>query len=172
MNWNHSWHTMNPFVFGVVGLKELLNTQSSWRLYEGMIWYVMTPLALMSTNEIGNMNHYTDVIMSTMASQITRLTIVYSTVYSDADQRKHQSSGSLAFVRWIHRWPVNFPHKGSVTRKMLPFDYVTINQFYDHKGTNWNPRTIFPNRNVCIYMHVWSFLEMYSVAVVYIEFQW
>ena len=47
--------------------------------------------------------HYTDVIMTTMASQITSLTVVYSTVYSDADQRKHQSPASLAFVRGIHR---------------------------------------------------------------------
>ena len=47
--------------------------------------------------------HYDDVIMTTMASQITSLTIVYSTVYSDADQRKHQSSASLAFVRGFHR---------------------------------------------------------------------
>ena len=53
--------------------------------------------------------HYNDVIMGAIASQITSLTIVYSTVYSDADQRKHQSSASLAFVRGIHRWPVNFP---------------------------------------------------------------
>ena len=49
------------------------------------------------------MLHYTDVIMTTMASQITSLTVVYSTVYSDADQRKHQRSASLAFVRGIHR---------------------------------------------------------------------
>ena len=47
--------------------------------------------------------HYQDVTMGTMASQITSLTIVYSSVYSDADQRKHQSSASLAFVRWIQR---------------------------------------------------------------------
>ena len=47
--------------------------------------------------------HYDDVIMGSIASQITSLTIVYSIVYSDADQRKHQSSASLAFVRWIHR---------------------------------------------------------------------
>ena len=46
--------------------------------------------------------HDSDVIMSTMASQITSLAIVYSTVYSGADQRKHQSSVSLAFVRGIH----------------------------------------------------------------------
>ena len=47
--------------------------------------------------------HYIDVIMTTMASQITSLTVVYSIVYSGADQRKHQSSASLAFVREIHR---------------------------------------------------------------------
>ena len=41
--------------------------------------------------------------MSLMASQITSLTVVYSTAYSDADQRKHQSSASLAFVWGIHR---------------------------------------------------------------------
>ena len=43
--------------------------------------------------------------MDAIASQITRLTIVYPTVYSDADQRKQHSSASLAFVRWIHRFP-------------------------------------------------------------------
>ena len=50
--------------------------------------------------------------MTGMATQITSLTIVYSTVYADADQLKHQSPASLAFVREIHRWPVNSPHKG------------------------------------------------------------
>ena len=44
--------------------------------------------------------------MGAIASQITSVTIVYSTDYSDADQRKHQSSASLAFVRGIHRVPV------------------------------------------------------------------
>ena len=63
--------------------------------------------------------------MDAIASQITSLTIVYSTVYSDADQRKHQSSASLAFRR-IHRWPVNSPHKWPVTRKMFPFDDVIM----------------------------------------------
>ena len=58
--------------------------------------------------------HYSDVIMTAMTSQITSLTVVHSIVYSDADQRKHQSSALLAFVWGIHRWPVNSPHKGSV----------------------------------------------------------
>ena len=62
--------------------------------------------------------------MGAIVSQINSLTIIYSIVYSDADQRKHQSSASLAFVRGIHRGPVNFPHKWPVTRKMFPFDDV------------------------------------------------
>ena len=70
--------------------------------------------------------HYVDVTMTALVSQITSLTIVYSTVYSGADQRKHQSSASLAFVQEIHRGPVNSPHKGPVTRKMLPFDDVIM----------------------------------------------
>ena len=70
--------------------------------------------------------HYDDVIMGEMASQITSLTIVYSTVYSDADQRKHQSSASLAFVRGIDRGPVKSPHKWPVTRKMSPFDDIML----------------------------------------------
>ena len=70
--------------------------------------------------------HYDDVIIGAMASQITSLAIVYSTVYSGAGQSKHQSSESLAFVWGIHRWPVNSPHKWHVTRKMFPFDDVII----------------------------------------------
>ena len=70
--------------------------------------------------------HYNDRIMSAMASQITSLVIVYSSVYSGADQRKHQSSSWLAFVRGIHRSPVNSLHKGPVTRKMFPFDDVIM----------------------------------------------
>ena len=70
--------------------------------------------------------HYNDAMMGTMASQITSLTIVYSAIYSGADQRNHQSSASLSFVWGIHRGPVNSPHKGPVTRKMFPFDDVIM----------------------------------------------
>ena len=71
-------------------------------------------------------HHYDDVIMTMLASQITSLPVVCSIVYSDVNQRKHQSSASLAFVREIHRGPVNFPHKWPVTRKMFPFDDVIM----------------------------------------------
>ena len=70
--------------------------------------------------------HYYDVIMGAMAYQITSLTIVYSVVYSGADKRTHQSCASLAFVRGIHRGPVNSPHKWPVTRKIFPFDDVIM----------------------------------------------
>ena len=70
--------------------------------------------------------HYNDAIMNAIASQITSLTIVYSTIYSDADQRKHQSSTLLAFVWGIHRGPANSSHKWPVTRKMFPFVDVVM----------------------------------------------
>ena len=70
--------------------------------------------------------HDSDVIMGAMASQITGVSIVYPNVCSDEYQRKYHSSASLAFVRGIHRWPVNSPHKWPVTRKMFPFDDVIM----------------------------------------------
>ena len=64
--------------------------------------------------------------MGMMASQITSLTIIYWTVYSGADQRKHQSLTSLAFVQVIHQGQLNSPHKWPVTQKMFPFDDVIM----------------------------------------------
>ena len=63
--------------------------------------------------------------MGMMVSQITSLTIVYSTVYSGADERKYQSSASL-LLRGIHQSPVNSPHKRPVAQKMFPFDDVIM----------------------------------------------
>ena len=81
--------------------------------------------------------HYNDVIMGAMASQITSFTIVYSTVCSGADERKYQSSASLAFVRGIHRCPVNSPHIWPVTRKMFPFDDVIMAIWSVLRGFMW-----------------------------------
>ena len=98
-----------------------------------VIWRFMGYLTALEElqNEISNFTikkipipedcyHYDEVVMSTMASQIISLAIVYLNVYLGADQRKHQSSASLAW------WPVNSPHKGPVTRKMFPFDDVIM----------------------------------------------
>ena len=92
--------------------------------------------------------HYNDVIMSAMASQITSLTIFYSMVYSGADQRKYQSSASLAFVRGIHRWPVNSPRKRPVTQKMFQFDDVIMLKFTWMPGSKpsinlWDVQSLF-----------------------------
>ena len=62
--------------------------------------------------------HCDDVIMGAIASVIASITIVYSTVSSDADQKEHQSTASLAFVWGIHRGPINSPHKWPVTQKI------------------------------------------------------
>ena len=92
--------------------------------------------------------HYDDVIMDSIASQITSLTIVYSNVYSSADQSKHQSSESLAFVWGIHRGPVNSPHKWPVTRKIFPFDDVIMcdrNSVYDYWVHIYQLHSLFGN---------------------------
>ena len=83
-------------------------------------------LALSMQIPISHIVHYSDVIMGAMPSQIIWITIVYSTVCSSPDQRKFQSSASLAFVCGIHRSSVNSPHKWPVTRKMFPFDDVIM----------------------------------------------
>ena len=75
---------------------------------------------------INGLEHYNDIIMRVIASQVTSLPIAYSTVYLGADKRKHQSSVSLAFVQRIHRRPVNSPHTGPVMQKMFPFDDVIM----------------------------------------------
>ena len=99
--------------------------------------------------------HYDDVTMNLMASQITSLTIVYSTVYSGGDQRKHQSSASLAFVRGFHRRPVKSPRKGPVTRKMFPFDDVIMfppeDESFNNRDTDWLPTS-------------WSLQGLYSLS--------
>ena len=89
-------------------------------------WLSLFGWVKMGSPESTKASHYDDVIMTMLASQITSLTVVYSIVYSGVNQRKHQSSGSLAFVREIHRGSVNFPHKWPVTRKMFPFDDVIM----------------------------------------------
>ena len=94
--------------------------------------------------------------MNLMASQITSLTIVYSTVYSGANQRKHQSSASLAFVRGIHRGPVNSPHKWPVTRKMFPFDDVIMNTNHNDQISE---HVFFKSTYFQIYFLKWKSLQ-------------
>ena len=107
--------------------------------------------------------HYCDVIMGAMASQITSLMIVYSTVYSGADQRKHQSSASLAFVQGILWWSVNSPHKWPVTWKMFPFDN------HAREATFKNTCKDYPSICPCQQSHVYIFHGMYCIRSLHTE---
>ena len=108
-----------PYPAMHMGNMEWMSDHSNW------LWVMSFNYALNSTG-LAKSKHYDDVIMGAVALQITSLTIVYSTVLSDTDQRKHQSSASLAFVRGIHQGPVNSPHKWPVSRKMFPFHDVIM----------------------------------------------
>ena len=117
-----------PIIKEIVGLSDVYNANpyQSWDCMMFIIG-ICTLLRQHSYTETTSLSlQYDDVIMGAKASQITSLTIVYSTVYSGADQSRHQSSASLAFVWGIHRGPVNSPHKWPVTRKMFPFDDVIL----------------------------------------------
>ena len=90
-----------------------------------------SPLTQLTKADVNNVRrrtwkHYSDVTMRVIASHITDISTVCSSVCSGAHQRKHQMSASLAFVRGIHRRSVDSPHKGPVTRKMFPFDDVIM----------------------------------------------
>ena len=80
-------------------------------------------------------DHYCNVIMGAMESQITSLASVYSTIHSGADQRKHQSSASLAFGWEIHQWLVNSPHKYTVTRKCFHLMTSSYQLKTNHQAT-------------------------------------
>ena len=97
-----------------------------------------------------SVSYYSDVMMRAMASQITGVPGVYSSVSPGADQREHQSFESLAFVRS----PVDFTNKGSVTRKMFTFDGVIMKEnikaprhwllWGESTGGWWIPMKTFP----------------------------
>ena len=75
-----------------------------------MILWKKEQISHVGTNHVHN--HYNDVIMSVIGSQLTGVSIVYPTVCSGADQTKHKK--------------VKSPHKGPVTWNMLPFDDVIM----------------------------------------------
>ena len=96
-----------------VFIKKYSKTNLKLQLLRGLFQY-----------PIRGLYHYSDVIMKAIVFQITGVSIVCSGAY----QRKHKSCTSLAFVRGIHRWPVNSPHKGPVTWKIFPFDDVIMSK--------------------------------------------
>ena len=98
---------------------------AGWLVYDVTVMTRILGLCASCRLNVG-LTHYSDVIMTRVASQITGASFFCSIVCSCADQRKHQSSASLASVRGIQRWLMDSPHKGPVTRKMFPFDDVVM----------------------------------------------
>ena len=97
-----------------------------------LYWYVcQTDVEQMITFRLAwveLLTHYSDLIMSMMAYQITSVSSVYSTLGLGTDQRKHQRSPLLAFVRGIHQWSMNSAHKRPLTQTMFPFDDIIMNR--------------------------------------------
>ena len=125
---------MDPSIYLNRWACPLISTRVYWR---HLLWCIIWNLFTFIYNVTLHITHihYNDVILGAIASQITSLKIVYSIVYSDADQGKYQSSASLALLRGNHRGPVNSPHKCSVTRKKFPFDDVIMKTlFCDSRG--------------------------------------
>ena len=132
----------------------------------------------------GTLDQYYSDAMGAMAFQITGVSIVCSTVWSGTDQRKHQNSASLAFVKGIHRWPVDSPHKRAVTQKMFSFGDVVmhLHNMYGRIcsqplapwmcNSRWS--TLYIERGIDIYIfthfsswyiHIWhSYLPFWCVA--------
>ena len=115
-----NWPSLTNEIFSLTPVDMKINC---W--HKGLAFYYARILDLWPC-ESTILVHYNDEIMDAMASQTTSLTIVYLIVYSGADQTKHQSSASLAFVRGTHRGPVNSPYKWPVTRTRFSFDDVII----------------------------------------------
>ena len=144
MNWNYVFKTRYNFskcfmrscmsfstgiIFPIHPIGISMRTGRAYmRLLTGVMGHYRLCTVTNNYLEATDNTHHIDVIMGTIASQITSLTIVYSTVYSDADQRKCQSSASLASVRGIHRRPLNSPHKWP--------ENVSIG-WRHHRDTHW-----------------------------------
>ena len=102
--------------------------------------------------------------MNAMASQISSVLIVCSTVCSGTDQRKHQSSASVALLRRIHRSPVDSSHKGPVMCKMFPFDDIIM--FCTKVGYCgiWDSCIVgFARLDYCVQVESWSIHWVHSI---------
>ena len=104
--------------------------------------------------------------MSAMASGITDVSVVCSPICSREDQRKHQSSASLAFIRGIHRWPVDSLYKWPPMRSC--FHLMTLSWFSETAKLVLRWFSIFSSPNL-FYEMISDFAE--SVKQLLMKFQ-
>ena len=132
----HNWHDRLNFMLDIYSIKDIFTLVfNSIHSMSNLYTKPVQGHSQTSDKRVCNMDHCNAVIMSAMASQITNLTTVYSIIHSGADQRKHQSSTSLVFVRGIHRWPVNSPHKGPV---MLKYFHLMTSSCVTSAWSEWS----------------------------------
>ena len=128
-------HPANHSYIGRVYISDQDCCKTSWKLCSRsrcafvIFWLYnqfMADSCTLFTNILHICLHYNGVIMPAIASQITSLTIVYSTVYPRHRSKKISKLRATGLCARNHWWPVNSPHKGPVTRKMFPFDDVIM----------------------------------------------
>ena len=180
-------------IFFVVCLNKYFTTQSSclsfprsWDAANQENFVKMTIFLYqwtMTTNSLlypvnSEMDHYSDVMMSAMATEITGVLIVCSAVCSGVDQRKYQSSMTLAFMRAIHQRPVDSPHKWPVTRKMFPFDEVILTRsrimslFMDHVSSHQGKMDGTVEHWTCLLSTMMDRLDGQFVQAIHYQNRW
>ena len=143
--WGHSFHNARNPQFDPV---HQFKIGQEWRVERRKI------PRLPGSSDHYSAPQYSDVIMSAMAFQLTGVLIVYSTVCSGADQRKHQSSASLVCVRGIHRWPmncpqspVNSPHKSQwrgTCFRLMTSSWKQDIEMLETSAPPWNVKWVLP----------------------------
>ena len=142
-NWV-AWHMQKIFIVprldlsGTPGLRPIGLSPGSWQTslglgsmsrYSALILICIIVVSIV--HRLIHILHYNNVTMSVIASPITSNSTVYFNYLLSPTSKKHRSSALLALWRGFHWWPVNSPHKRSVTRKSLPF-YDVINDLLSH----------------------------------------
>ena len=146
-NYGHIWNKTQLFFFrDLISHGYLSSRKKYWNNITGVILYWNNGFRKIGYHlcwsERHLIDHYNDVILSAIA-------IVYSTVYSGADKKTHKSSASLAFVRAIHRWLVNFHLMTSSCSKNTPHElctwFIHIHQgYFAGTGARWsNPKGLW-----------------------------
>ena len=158
----YCFHNNNPINFTIIKNLQTIDIKFAFRSmidrsgFDRSDWSfnrIVWPLASSVLTCNYSLSHYSDVIVSAMASQITGAAIVDSTALFR--RRSYETSKRLVtgLCEGIHQWPVNSPHKGSVTmlaQKMFPFDDVIMNEVFScDQAAIWTPLFVRLSPSVC-----------------------
>ena len=131
----YSWWVKIIFLLSFVGplccvrnmVMYVLHWRTDYTLTPVVFWCLFPCMLHNSWHK--HLNHYNDAIMTVSNHQPHHCLL--KRLFRHRSKKTLKLSASLAFVRGIHWWSVNSPHKGPVTRKMFPFDDVIMNPLID-----------------------------------------